>query len=93
MADATIAIADCTVTLLSPLSGMNFWSIVTPSTADKGDKVDTSTVVLAGSMYQVKIAAETDGLLQGTATAAGVVYLNGTTADEARTIYILGRSA
>ena len=89
---ATILLSDCTVTQYS-LPGMNKWKIVTPSTADVADTIDVSDTILAGSIYSVRIAASTDGLVAGTATTAGAIWLNGSTNNEARTVYVYGRSA
>jgi len=86
---AAIDIANCTVAVLTPLSGVNLWSIVTPATADSADTVDVSTV--ASSVYSCSVLAATDGLITGAVSSAGVVTLPGATADEARTIYIFGK--
>ena len=91
---AAIAIGDCTVTMVSPLSGMNFWTIVTPATADDADTVDITTVVLDTAIYFASCTAATDGWLPVAAvTQAGVLTIPGSTDNEARTIYILGKAA
>ncbi len=86
---AAIAIGDCNVSVVSPLSGVNLWSIVTPATADDADTVDVSTV--ASTIYSCSVLGATDGLITGEVSAAGVVTIPGSTDNEARTIYILGK--
>ena len=89
---AAIAIGDCTATLITPMAGMNFWSIVTPATADDADTVDISTIV--GTVYGANVLGATDGLIPATlVSAAGVVTIPGATDNEARTIYVWGKSA
>jgi len=88
---AVIDIANCTVTLITPMAGMNFWSIVTPSEADDADTVDVSSV--AGKVYSANCLGASDGLLTAAVSAAGVVTLPGATDNEARTIYIFGEAA
>lgn len=91
---AAIDISDCTVTMVSPLPGMNFWTIVTPATADDGDTVDVSTVILDANIYFASCTAATDGWLPVAAvTQAGVLTIPGSTDNEARTIYVLGKAA
>jgi hypothetical protein len=89
---AAIAIGDCTVTLITPMAGMNFWSIVTPETADDGDTVDISTIVK--TVYSCTVFGATDELLPATSvSAAGIVTIPGNTDNEARTIYVFGQKA
>jgi len=89
---ATILLTDCTTTA-NPMQGMNFWTIVTPATADAADTVDVSDLILDANIYAIRVACATDGLVAGTATVTGVVHLSGTTNNEARTVYIWGKSA
>lgn len=86
---AAIAIGDCTVSLLTPLAGVNLWSIVTPATADDADTVDVSTI--AKTIYSCSVLGATDGLITGAVSAAGVVTIPGVTDNEARTIYVFGK--
>jgi hypothetical protein len=86
---AAIAIGNCTVSLISPLAGVNLWSIVTPATADDADTVDISTV--ATKVYSCSVLGATDGLLTATVSALRVVTIPGATDNEARTIYVLGK--
>ena len=88
---AAILIGSCTVTLVSPMAGMDFWTVVAPSTADADDTIDVSTIV--DTIYDVTNTSASDGLVQSTATTAGVVDLKGSTANEARTVYIWGKKA
>lgn len=86
---AAIAIGDCTVSVITPLSGVNLWSIVTPATADDGDTVDISTIV--GTPYNASCTGATDGLIPvALITQAGVLTIPGSTDNEARTIYVFG---
>lgn len=86
---AAIAIGDCTVTKITAMAGMNFWSIVTPATADDADTVDISTIVQ--TVYGCNVLGATDGLIPATlVSAAGVVTIPGSTDNEARTIYVWG---
>lgn len=86
---AAIAIGDCTVTTVSAMAGAMLMSVVTPATADQADTVDISTV--CGTLfYGIRVQNATDGNLDASLTAAGVVTLpSGGTDNEARTIYVL----
>jgi len=87
---AAIAIGDCTISVISPLAGVNLWSVITPATADDGDTVDCSTVF--STCYSCSVLGATDGLIPATTvSAASVVTIPGATDNEARTIYILGK--
>ena len=86
---AAIAIEDCTINVVSPLAGVNLWSVVTPATADDGDTVDVSTII--DTVYSCSVLGATDGLITGAVSAAGVVTIPGSTDNEARTIYVLGK--
>ena len=87
---AAIDIADCTVTLESPLAGVNLYKVVTPATADDGDTVDVSTEI-DETIISCSAQGATDGLISATVSAAKVVTLPGSTDNEARTIYILAQ--
>lgn len=86
---AVISIGDTTVTVVGTPSGANITSVVTASTADNGDTVDVSSV--ASTIYSVSVLSDTDGLLTASVDSSGVVTLPGATANEARTIFILGK--
>lgn len=89
---AAIAIGDCTVTMDAPLPGFNVYKIVTPATADDGDTIDISSIVSADSIVSASCQCATDGWDPIAAiTTAGVLTIPGSTDNEARTIYIMGR--
>ena len=86
---AAILIGDCTVSVVTPLSGVNLWSIVTPATADAADTVDISTII--STPISATCTAATDGLIPvALISTAGVLTIPGATADEARTIFVFG---
>jgi len=84
-----IAIGTCTVSMITPMQGIDFWTVVTPDTVDADDTVDVSSVV--DTIYDVSVVSATDGVFTTTSTTAGVVDLAGATDNEERTIYIWGR--
>ena len=89
---AAIDIGDCTVTQES-LPGFNIWKIVTPATADDADTVDVSSIIEATEIVSARCTAATDGNLPVAAvTEAGVATIPGSTDNEARTIWILGKN-
>jgi hypothetical protein len=86
-----ITIADCTVTQ-DPQVGFNIYTIVTPATADDTDTIDVSTIIDGSKVVSGRCTAATDGNLPiATITEAGVVTIPGSTDNEARTLYVLGR--
>lgn len=85
---AVLDIADCTITVETPLAGANLWKIVTLTGADDGDTLDVSTVT--EQVYSCSVQGATDGLLTALVSAAGVVTLPGVADNEARTIYLFG---
>jgi len=88
---AAILIADCTVTN-DPFSGHNCYKIVTPATADDADTIDISSLVVGTGIVSAGCQAATDGWLPVAAiTTAGVLTIPGSTDNEARTIYVVGR--
>lgn len=88
---AAIAIGDCTVTQ-DPQVGYNVYKIVTPATADDGDTIDISSLVGGDDIVAASCQAATDGWLPVAAiTTAGVLTIPGSTDNEARTIYVMGR--
>jgi len=88
---AAIDIDDCTVTQ-DPQVGFNIYTIVTPSTADDADTIDVSSIIDGSKIVSGRVTAATDGNLPiATITEAGVVTLPGSTDNEARTVYIIGR--
>jgi hypothetical protein len=88
---AAIDIADCTVTN-DPQNGFNVYKIVTPATADDADTIDVSSIIGGDDIVSASCQAATDGWLPVAAiTTAGVLTIPGSTDNEARTIYIMGR--
>jgi len=88
---AAILLADCTYTI-DPQVGFNIFSIVTPATADDADTIDVSALIDGSKIASARCTAATDGNLPvATITEAGVVTIPGSTDNEARTIYILGK--
>lgn len=88
---AAILIADCTVSN-DPQNGFNVHKIVTPATADDGDTLDIKSILSADSIVSASCQAATDGWLPVAAiSTAGVLTIPGSTDDEARTIYVMGR--
>lgn len=88
---AAILIADCTVTQ-DPQVGFNVYKIVTPATADDADTIDISSLVDADLIVSASCQAATDGWLPVAAiTTAGVLTIPGSTDNEARTIFVMGR--
>ena len=88
---AAIDIADCTVTQ-DPQVGFNVYKIVTPATADDADTIDISSLVDGDLIVSASCQAATDGWLPVAAiTTAGVLTIPGSTDDEARTIFVMGR--
>jgi len=88
---AAIDIGDCTVTQ-DALPGFNVFKIVTPATADDADTIDISSLVDASKVVQASCQAATDGWLPVAAiTTAGVLTIPGSTDNEARTIFVMGR--
>jgi hypothetical protein len=89
---AAIDIGDCTVTQ-DPQVGFNVYKIVTPATADDADTVDVSSIVDGAKIISARCTAATDGNLPvATITEAGVVTIPGSTDNEARTIWLMGRN-
>jgi len=89
---AAIDIADCTVVMDAPLAGFNVWTITTPATADDADTIDVSSIVTASKIVAASCQAATDGWLPVAAiSTAGVLTIPGSTDNEARTIYVMGR--
>lgn len=89
---AAILIADCTVTVDAPLAGFNVFKIVTPATADDADTIDISSRITATKIVAASCQAASDGWLPVAAiTTAGVLTIPGSTDNEARTIYVMGR--
>jgi hypothetical protein len=87
---AAIAIGDCTVTMVTALSGLNVYSIVTPATADQADTIDVSTL-FPEAFILAACANSTDGcLLAATAGTTSITLPSGGTDNEARTIYAMG---
>lgn len=88
---AAILISACTVTN-DPQNGFNVYKIVTPATADDADTIDISSILTATKIVSASCEAATDGWLPVAAiTAAGVLTIPGSTDNEARTIYVMGR--
>jgi hypothetical protein len=91
---AAIDIADCTVTMDAPLAGFNVWTIVTPATADDADTIDISSIIDTAKIVAASCQAATDGWLPVAAIATtGALTIPGSTDNEARTIYVMGRNA
>lgn len=89
---AAILIADTTVTN-DPQSGFNVYKIVTPATADDADTIDISSIISADSIVSASCQAATDGWLPvATITTAGVLTIPGSTDNEVRTIFVMGRA-
>lgn len=89
---AAIAIGDCDVKTDSPQVGFNVVKIVTPATADDGDTIDVSSILSADTIVSASCQAATDGWLQVAAiSTAGVLTIPGSTDNEARTIFVMGR--
>lgn len=88
---AAIDLDDCTVTN-DPQVGFNIYKIVTPATADNADTVDVSDILDGSKIVSGRCTASTDGNLPiATITEAGVVTIPGSTSNEARTIFLIGR--
>ena len=88
---AAILLSSCTVTN-DPQAGFNVYKIVTPATADDADTIDISSIISATKIVSASCQAATDGWLPVAAvTTAGVLTIPGSTDDEARTIYVMGR--
>ena len=88
---AAILLSACTVTI-DPQVGWNVFKIVTPATADDTDTIDVSSIIDGAKVASGRCTAATDGNLPiATITEAGVVTIPGSTDNEARTLYILGR--
>ena len=88
---AAILLTDCTVTN-NPQSGFNVYKIVTPATADDADTIDISAILGGDDIVSASCQAATDGWLPVAAiTTAGVLTIPGSTDNEARTIYVMGR--
>jgi len=90
---ATIAIGDCTVTQES-LPGFNMYKIVTPATADDADTIDISSLVAIADIASAVCYGATDDwepIL--VITAAAGIAIPGATDNEARTIWVMGKSA
>ena len=89
---AAILIADTTVTN-DPQNGFNVIKIVTAATADDADTIDISSIISADSIVSASCQAATDGWLPVAAiTTAGVLTIPGSTDNEVRTIYVMGRA-
>lgn len=86
---AAIDIDDVTITVESPLAGVNLWKFVTAATVDDGDTLPISTIV--STVFSCSVLGATDGLLTALVSAAGVVTIPGATDNEARTIYVFGK--
>ena len=90
---AAIKITNCTVTQ-EPIPGFNAWKIVTPATADDADTVDVSTIIDGSEIISARCTAATDGNLPVAAiTEAGVLTIPGSTDNEARTVWLMGKNA
>jgi len=88
---AAILLSACTTTQ-EPVPGWNVYKIVTPATADNADTIDISSIISADKIVQASCEAATDGWLPVAAiSAAGVLTIPGSTANEARTIYLMAR--
>lgn len=88
---AAILLADCTYTIDAQV-GFNMYTIVTPATADDADTIDVSSIIDGSKIASGRCTAATDGNLPiATITEAGVVTIPGSTDNEARTLYILGK--
>jgi len=89
---AAIDIGDCTVTT-DPQVGMNIYKIVTPATADDGDTIDISSLVAADEIVSASCQGATDGWLPVAAIdSSSVLTIPGSTDDEARTVFVMGRA-
>lgn len=89
---ALILIANTTVTI-DPLSGFNVYKLVTAATVDDGDTIDISSIVSADAVVSAACQCATDGWLPVVAiTTAGVLTMPGSTDNEVRTIYVMGRA-
>jgi len=88
---AAILIADCTVTADVQV-GFKVLKIVTPATADDADTIDVSSVLTASKIVSASCQAATDGWLPVAAiSTVGVLTIPGSTDNEARTIYVMGK--
>ena len=88
---AAIVIGDCSVTN-DHQSGFNVYKIVTPATADDGDTIDVSSILDATKIVSAGCQCATDGWLPVAAiSTAGVLTMPGSTDNEARTIFVMGR--
>ena len=85
---AAISIGDCTVTMISPIAGLNVYKIVTPATADDGDTIDCSSI-FPNALVLASAQGATDGNLL-CKLSSYTLTLPGATDNEARTIYAIG---
>lgn len=75
------------------MSGFNVYKIVTAATADDADTIDISSILDATQIVSASCQAATDGWLPVAAiSTAGVLTIPGSTDNEARTIYVMGRA-
>jgi hypothetical protein len=75
------------------VSGFNVYKIVTAATADDADTIDISSILDATQIVSASCQAATDGWLPVAAiSTAGVLTIPGSTDNEARTIYVMGRA-
>jgi len=90
---AAILLSACTVSQES-FPGFNMWQIVTPATADDADTIDVSSIIDGSDVASARCSAATDGNLPvASITEAGVLTIPGSTDNEARTIWVLGKNA
>jgi len=88
---AAILLSACTYTI-DPQVGFNVYTIVTPATADDAATIDVSSIIDGAKIVSARCTAATDGNLPvATITEAGVLTIPGSTDNEARTIYVLGK--
>jgi len=85
---AAILIADCTVTMITPLSGLNVYKIVTPASADNGDTIDCKSIFPNAIVLATAECATDKNLL--CTLVNYTLTLPGATVNEARTIYAVG---
>ena len=83
---AAISLSDCTVSNLS-VGAFKIVKIVTPATADDGDTIDVSSL-FGNGCFNIHSGA-TDGATLDTTVYGTTVTLQGSTDNEARTIYVM----
>lgn len=89
---AAILLSACTVSQES-IPGFNVYKVVTPATADDADTIDMSSLFGADEVVSARAQGATDGSVVAAVTTAGLFTIPGSTDNEARTCWIIAKSA